>query len=465
MRNSFVDRRSSLSAAARGAAPCAPAPPPATVERTPLSALGRRRCSRTQAYDAALVAAVRRSGARSSSRTRRSTPIATCDRRWRGSIRRARSSTRIAGDRYPTVTAGASVDVREQAQPGFRDEPLRINTYRAGFDASWELDLFGRVRAAVAAARGQRRELRGGARRRARQRRRGGGAQLLRAARHAAAAVGARAEPGQPARDAAADRGAARRRHRRGTGRRQRRRRACRRSRRSVPPLRTALARARASARGADRPGAGAADASIWRRAPTRCSAKAIALGPPDQLLDRRPDVRAAERRLAATAAREGVAAADLYPRITISGLLGLLAGRGSMFGTSDSRAWAVTPALQWGAFDLGSARARLRGAHAATEEALAELRADGAAGAGGDRDRARDLSAAAGAAGQADRRGARERPGGGHRARSAIAKASPSFSRCSTPSARSCRPRAAPPRPKPRSSPPSSVSTARWEG
>jgi multidrug efflux system outer membrane protein len=101
--------------------------------------------------------------------------------------------------------------------------------------------------------------------------------------------------------------------------------------------------------------------------------AKAIALGPPDQLLDRRPDVRSAERRLAATAAREGVATADLYPRITISGMLGLLAGRGNIFGTSDSRAWAVTPALQWSAFDLGSARARLRGAHAATEEALAD--------------------------------------------------------------------------------------------
>ena len=87
----------------------------------------------------------------------------------------------------------------------------------------------------------------------------------------------------------------------------------------------------------------------------------------------RRPDVRAAERRLASAAASEGVAAAELYPRITISGLLGLLAGRGNLFASSDSRAWAVTPALQWSAFDLGSARARLRGAQAATREALAE--------------------------------------------------------------------------------------------
>jgi multidrug efflux system outer membrane protein len=101
--------------------------------------------------------------------------------------------------------------------------------------------------------------------------------------------------------------------------------------------------------------------------------AKTIALGPPDELLNRRPDVHAAERRLTAVAASEGVAAADLYPRITISGVLGLLAGRGNLFGTGDSRTWAVTPALQWSALDLGSARARLRGAHAATQEALSE--------------------------------------------------------------------------------------------
>jgi multidrug efflux system outer membrane protein len=82
--------------------------------------------------------------------------------------------------------------------------------------------------------------------------------------------------------------------------------------------------------------------------------------------------VRAAERRVAAAAAREGVAAADLFPRVSISGFLGFLAGRGSVFGSADSRAWAVTPALSWAGFDLGSARARLRGTEAATRESLA---------------------------------------------------------------------------------------------
>ncbi len=43
------------------------------------------------------------------------------------------------------------------------------------------------------------------------------------------------------------------------------------------------------------------------------------------------------------------------------------------MFGTADSRAWAVTPALTWAGFDFASPRARLRGAAAATRESAAE--------------------------------------------------------------------------------------------
>jgi multidrug efflux system outer membrane protein len=101
---------------------------------------------------------------------------------------------------------------------------------------------------------------------------------------------------------------------------------------------------------------------------------KALAIGEPGSLLRRRPDVRAAERRLASATAREGVAAAELFPQISISGFLGLLAGRGSdFFKVSDSRAWAVTPALSWAGFDIGSARARLRGAEGATRESIAE--------------------------------------------------------------------------------------------
>ena len=55
-------------------------------------------------------------------------------------------------DRYPTATVGASVDRRERTIPGFTDRPLTTTTYQAGFDAFWELDLFGSVRSAVRAA-------------------------------------------------------------------------------------------------------------------------------------------------------------------------------------------------------------------------------------------------------------------------------------------------------------------------
>jgi multidrug efflux system outer membrane protein len=55
-------------------------------------------------------------------------------------------------DRYPTVIAGASYDKRSQATPGFSDAPRTINTYSTGFDAFWELDVFGRIRNQVRSA-------------------------------------------------------------------------------------------------------------------------------------------------------------------------------------------------------------------------------------------------------------------------------------------------------------------------
>jgi multidrug efflux system outer membrane protein len=273
--------------------------------------------------------------------------------------------------RYPTVTAGADVDVRDQAIPGFTDQPIRTNTYRAGFDASWELDLFGRVRAAIAAASANAESFE---------------AALASVRVSVAADVGFNYFElrGIQQRLSVLDRSLTNQREtlrltevRRDAG--------------YGEEQDVASARARVSAIEADLPPLRAAQAARAHRlavltgqAPGQLSvdltpraypvlATSIALGPPDKLLDRRPDVRAAERRLAAIAAREGVAAAELYPRITLAGVLGLLAGRGNIFGTGDSRMWAVTPALQWSAFDLGSARARLRGARAATQEGLAE--------------------------------------------------------------------------------------------
>lgn len=100
--------------------------------------------------------------------------------------------------------------------------------------------------------------------------------------------------------------------------------------------------------------------------------AKALPIGDPAELLRRRPDVRVAERQLAAATANVGVATADLFPRVSLSGFLGFTAGRGSQLGAADARAWGVAPTISWAAFDLGSVRARLRGAKADADGALA---------------------------------------------------------------------------------------------
>jgi multidrug efflux system outer membrane protein len=112
----------------------------------------------------------------------------------------------------------------------------------------------------------------------------------------------------------------------------------------------------------------GALDAEL-APAEIRAFARALPVGETGGLLRQRPDVRAAERRLAAASARVGVATADLFPRVTVNGFVGFLSGNvGHLFSTSgadDARAWSVTPTVSWAALDFGSVRARLRGRQA----------------------------------------------------------------------------------------------------
>ncbi|WP_294171717.1 efflux transporter outer membrane subunit [uncultured Sphingomonas sp.] len=94
-----------------------------------------------------------------------------------------------------------------------------------------------------------------------------------------------------------------------------------------------------------------------------------IPVGDGATLLARRPDVRAAERRLAAATARIGVATAELYPQITLGGSTGSSgAGVGSLF---NPLSWLVGPLINWTA-NRSAARARVAGAQANTQAALA---------------------------------------------------------------------------------------------
>jgi multidrug efflux system outer membrane protein len=96
-----------------------------------------------------------------------------------------------------------------------------------------------------------------------------------------------------------------------------------------------------------------------------------LAVGSPDELLRRRPDIRAAERSLAAATARVGLARAELFPRLSLSGFIGFLAGDAAELGESASRASILTPVLSWAGFDVG-VRARIVAAEARSEGALA---------------------------------------------------------------------------------------------
>ena len=101
--------------------------------------------------------------------------------------------------------------------------------------------------------------------------------------------------------------------------------------------------------------------------------AQAIPVGDGAALLARRPDVRAAERRLAAATARIGVATADLYPRVSLGGSIGSTgAGFGDLFGAGPLT-WLVGPLLNW-TLNQGPARARIAEAEAGSREALARF-------------------------------------------------------------------------------------------
>lgn len=97
-----------------------------------------------------------------------------------------------------------------------------------------------------------------------------------------------------------------------------------------------------------------------------------LPIGDVSALLSRRPDVLAAERGMAAANADVGVATAELYPRIDLGGFLGFVALRGADFGSSASRAFSVAATANWPAFHLPTALARKRGAVARADGAVA---------------------------------------------------------------------------------------------
>jgi multidrug efflux system outer membrane protein len=93
----------------------------------------------------------------------------------------------------------------------------------------------------------------------------------------------------------------------------------------------------------------------------------------PSELLSRRPDLRRAEREVAAATARIGVARADLFPRFSITGNFGRRSEDASDLGSSASQFWFLVPNVRWPILSGGRIRANTRVQDARQEQALAQ--------------------------------------------------------------------------------------------
>lgn len=105
--------------------------------------------------------------------------------------------------------------------------------------------------------------------------------------------------------------------------------------------------------------------------------ARPVPVGDGASLLARRPDIRRAERQLAAASARVNVATADLYPSISLGGSIGSTASSISGLGKSDGFRFSLGPLISWSFPNMAVARARLGQSEAGADAALATF--DGA--------------------------------------------------------------------------------------
>lgn len=97
-----------------------------------------------------------------------------------------------------------------------------------------------------------------------------------------------------------------------------------------------------------------------------------VAISDPADLVRRRPDIRIAERELAGATARIGIAVADLFPRVSFTGSVGFAADSAGSLGEAGTGTRLVAPGISWAAFDLGRVRARIAASEARAVGAIA---------------------------------------------------------------------------------------------
>jgi NodT family efflux transporter outer membrane factor (OMF) lipoprotein len=116
----------------------------------------------------------------------------------------------------------------------------------------------------------------------------------------------------------------------------------------------------------------GAVDAELSDEEKIPEEPAAVTSGLPADLLRQRPDIRAAERRLAAQTARVGVVTAELYPQFSLTGFLGLQSTDAGDLFSSDSVTWSIGLPIRWKLFAGGAIRSQIAAERARTEQLLA---------------------------------------------------------------------------------------------
>lgn len=289
-------------------------------------------------------------------------------------VEQARASAGIArGDYWPQLALGSSVTREQTSATTANVQPHSLaTTYRAPLVASWELDLFGRVRKLAASARADAEaasanaesfrlaltsdvaatyftlraldhelglvrdslELRSKAKQLAQARLANGVAAELDVVRAEAELAATEAEVA------------------------------------AVANRRAALQNALAVLLGQPAP-----EFMIEPRATVPTVFPTVPAGLPSVLLERRPDIAAAERSLAAANARIGVAKAAFFPAISLTGAAGFASAEVDGLFKADSRIWSIGPSIYLPIFQGGRNRANLERSRAAYDESVAQFR------------------------------------------------------------------------------------------
>jgi len=118
-----------------------------------------------------------------------------------------------------------------------------------------------------------------------------------------------------------------------------------------------------------------ALEADLSEAGPLPPAPAVVPAGLPSELIRRRPDVRQSERLLGAATANIGVAVADLFPKFSLTGALGLESLNLKTLANASSEFWSFGPSVDWKIFSAGQVQANIRVQDARQDEAFIQYR------------------------------------------------------------------------------------------